>query len=92
MIDFLGWFAMASGIIAAIMISVDAGRKITGWGFVVFTASSLSWIVVGIGEGEPPLSLQNVVLTVINVVGIYRWLIRKKKPASQDGLSITNAD
>ena len=38
MIDFLGWFAMASGIIAAVMVSIDAGRKITGWGFVVFTA------------------------------------------------------
>lgn len=82
MIDMLGWFAMASGIIAAVMVSIDAGRKVTGWGFVVFTASSLSWIVVGIGEGEPPLSLQNVVLTIINLVGIYRWLIRKKKPAS----------
>lgn len=73
---------MASGIAAAIMVSIDAGRKITGWGFVVFTFSSISWIAVGVMEGEPPLSLQNVVLTGINLFGIYRWLIRKKKPAS----------
>ncbi|MEN0652189.1 MULTISPECIES: hypothetical protein [Hyphobacterium] len=83
MIDLLGWYAMASGIAAAIMISIDAGRRITGWGFVVFTTSSLSWIIVGVGEGEPPLSLQNVVLTGINLLGIYRWLIRRKKTAPQ---------
>ena len=82
MSDFLSWFAMTSGIIAAIMISIDAGRKITGWGFAVFTASSLSWVAVGVLDGELPLGLQNVVLTGINLLGIYRWLIRKKKPAS----------
>lgn len=80
MSDFLGWFAMATGTVAAIMISIDAGRKVTGWGFVVFTFSSVSWIAVGVYESEPPLSLQNVVLTGINLLGIYRWLIRKKKP------------
>lgn len=82
MSDFLSWFAMASGIAAAIMISIDAGRKITGWGFVVFTFSSISWITVGILDGELPLGLQNIVLTGVNLFGIYRWLIRKKKPAS----------
>lgn len=77
MIQFLEWLAMATGIIAAITISMDLGRKITGFAFIVFTVSSVSWVIVGIAQGEPPLTVMNVVLTIVNLVGIYRWLIRK---------------
>ncbi|WP_300389813.1 hypothetical protein [Henriciella sp.] len=79
--EILGYVAMVSGIIAAITISGDFGRRITGWAFVIFTVSSITWVAVGLLDEEPPLVIQNAVLTVVNVVGIYRWLIRTK-PAS----------
>ncbi|MEQ8558913.1 MAG: hypothetical protein RIB03_11400 [Henriciella sp.] len=79
--EILGYVAMVSGIIAAITISGDFGRRITGWAFVIFTVSSIAWVAVGLLDEEPPLVIQNAVLTVVNVVGIYRWLIRTK-PAS----------
>lgn len=75
----LEWVAMASGIIAAVMISADLGRRITGYAFIVFLVSSSIWVAVGLMQHEAPLMYQNLVLTVINFIGIYRWLILKKK-------------
>lgn len=80
MSDTLGYIAMATGIVAAILVSANIGRRITGWAFVVFTVSSILWVAVGGLDGEPPLMIQNVVLTAVNIFGIYRWLI-KKAPA-----------
>jgi len=78
----LEWIAMASGIVAAVMISADLGRRITGYAFIVFSVSSSIWVTVALIEHEAPLMYQNLVLTVINFIGIYRWLILKKKKAS----------
>lgn len=74
----LGYIAMATGIIAAVTVSGNFGRRITGYAFVVFTVSSVGWVAVGLLDEEPPLIIQNVVLTLVNLFGIYRWLIRKK--------------
>lgn len=75
----IDWFASISGMIAALMIAWDHSRRITGWGFVLFCATSAAWIVVGVINGQPPLAIQNVVLLVINALGVYRYLIRKKE-------------
>jgi len=79
MIEALKWFASISGMVAALMIAWDHGRRTTGWGFVVFVFASIAWIVSGIIEGEAPISVQNVVLLLINLFGVYRYLIRKKE-------------
>jgi hypothetical protein len=50
-----------------------------GWAFVVLTVGSLIWIVIGYVSGEYALMAQNIVLTLINLFGIYRWLIWKGK-------------
>ena len=73
----IGYFAMLTGVIAATTVSGDFGRKITGYAFIVFTVSSVLWVWVGFLEGEPPLTIQNIVLTIINLFGVYRWLYRK---------------
>lgn len=78
--EVIRWTASISGMIAAIMISLNAGRRITGWGFVVFLVCSVSWITAGYLDNDPALAIQNVVLTGINMLGVYRWLIRKDKP------------
>lgn len=80
MSDTLGYIAMATGIVAAILVSANLGRRITGWAFVVFTISSVLWVAVGGLDSEPPLIIQNAVLTIVNVFGVYRWLF-KKAPA-----------
>lgn len=69
----VNWLAMVTGITAAILVSGDFGRKITALGFWVFLVSSVSWIIVALSESEVPLLGQNIVLTIINMIGIYRW-------------------
>ena len=73
----LKWFAAISGVIAAFMVAADYGRKTTGWGFVIFVASSIAWISGAILTKDGALGSQNVVLFGINLFGVYRYLIRK---------------
>jgi hypothetical protein len=81
MLETLKWFASISGMVAAFMVSLDSGRKVTGWGFVLFVFSSIAWIVSGFIDSEGPLTSQNFVLFAINLFGVYRYLIRKRAPA-----------
>ena len=74
----LKWFASGSGMIAALMVSLDSGRRVTGWGFVIFLASSLAWIAGAALAQDWALGTQNAVLLGINLLGVYRYLIRKK--------------
>jgi len=73
-----GYFAMATGIVAAVIISANLSRRLTGYAFVLFTFSSLVWIAVGFLEDQPPLLIQNIILTLVNIFGVYRWLILKR--------------
>ena len=74
----LKWYAAISGTIAALMVAADYGRKTTGWGFVLFVASSIGWIAGALLSKDGALGMQNVVLFAINIFGVYRYLIRKK--------------
>ena len=81
--DVLKWSASISGIIAAFMVSLDFGRRVTGWGFVLFVGSSICWISGAALTGDWALGTQNVTLFGINLLGVYRYLIRKERvPAS----------
>lgn len=77
MADIVQWYATLSGIIAAIMVAGRFSARITGWGFVLFAFSSIGWIAFGLMKEEPPLTLQNGVLLVVNFVGVWRDLIAK---------------
>lgn len=70
-------------MIAAMMTAVNLGARVTGWGFVVFTIGSIAWTVVGVTSGQTSLIVANGFLTLINLVGIWRWLGRQR--AYEDG-------
>ena len=78
LIDILKWSASISGMIAAFMIALDLGRRLTGWGFALFVFSSICWISGALMTDDEPLWTQNLVLFAINIFGVYRYLIRKK--------------
>jgi hypothetical protein len=79
LIDALQWYGAGAGALAALIVSLDLGRRWTGFGFVIFVTSSIALVLWGFlsnkGEG---IGAQNVLLFVINVIGVYRYLIRKK--------------
>lgn len=78
-IDILRWTASISGMIAAIIVALNAGARITGIGFIIFTGSSVVWIAASLLDGNNPLAVQNLVLFGINIFGIYRYLLRGPK-------------
>lgn len=76
--DLAGWVAPAATMIAAMMTAANLGARITGWGFVVFTIGSVGWSVVGLSSGQTNLVATNAFLTLVNGVGIWRWLGRQR--------------
>lgn len=79
MAESISWVATIATIIAASMTAANLGAKITGYGFVVFTLGALCWIAVGAMTGQPALLWTNVVLTFLDLFGIWRWLGRQAK-------------
>jgi len=72
------WFATGTAVTAAFIVALDAGRRLTGIGFVIFVASAIAWITAALLSEDWALGTQNAVLLVINLLGVYRYLIRKK--------------
>lgn len=76
--DVLKWYASLSGIVAAFMVSLDSGRRVTGWGFAIFVSSSIAWIAGALLTDDWALTVQNAALFGINLFGVYRYLFRKR--------------
>jgi hypothetical protein len=74
------WVATGFTLIGAGMTAADLGRKLTGWGFAALAAGSAAWVASAQLEQESQLGLTNVVLLVLNIFGVWRWLIRKAEP------------
>jgi hypothetical protein len=79
MADTISWIATIATIIAASMTAANLGSRITGYGFCVFLIGSLAWLATGLITDQPALSWTNVVLTILNLFGIWRWLGRQTK-------------
>lgn len=67
------WFAALTGIAAGLLLALKL--PISGWGFALFTASSIAWIASGLAMGVRSLVVVNTVLLITNLIGIYRWLL-----------------
>lgn len=79
LLEALEWYGAAAGAVAALIVSLDLGRRATGFAFVIFVTSSMALIAWGLlGQESEGIGYQNIILFVINCVGVYRYLIRKK--------------
>ncbi|EJU09629.1 hypothetical protein QUC32_21960 [Novosphingobium resinovorum] len=77
----LQYYGAAAGTVAALIVSLDLGRKWTGWGFVIFVTSSIALVAWGfLDDKAEGIGLQNVALFAINCVGVWRYLLRRKRP------------
>lgn len=79
MADTISWVATIATIIAASMTAANLGSRITGYGFAVFLIGSVAWLTTGIMTGQPALAWTNVILTLLNIFGVWRWLGRQAK-------------
>lgn len=77
--EVLRWIASATTMGAGLVLAARVRPRLIGWAFVVLTLGSLIWIGIALLSQEFALMAQNIVLTLINVFGIYRWLIWKGK-------------
>lgn len=67
------WIGTAAGIAGAALIALNLG--VVAYGFSLFLISSTLWSIVGYAQREASLLFLQSAFTVINVLGIYRWLV-----------------
>ena len=79
-VEILEWFAAGAATVAAAVVALDLGRRATGWAMVLFCTASVAFIAYGLMDEEGALTVQNFILLGINILGVYRYLIRKPKP------------
>ena len=79
MTDTISWVATGATILAALMTASNLGSRITGFGFGVFLIGSLAWAATGLMTGQPALTWTNIVLTGLNIFGMWRWLGRQAR-------------
>ena len=63
----------ALAVMGALAIALNL--PYSGWGFVAFLVSSVSWTIAGLMMREPSLVVLQGTFVAINLTGIYRWLI-----------------
>lgn len=74
----LEWIAAIGTMLAAGLIAGDLGRRVTGWGFVLFCAVSITWIVSGLTSDALPIAAMNAILLAINAWGVWQFLLNPK--------------
>ena len=82
LLDLLQYYGAAAAVVAAAIVSLDLGRRWTGWAMVIFVTASIALIAWGFLQPDSEgIGWQNVALLGINLVGVYRYLIRKQPAA-----------
>lgn len=77
----LQYYGAGAATLAALVVSLNLGRRITGWAFVLFVTSSAALILWGfLAQDSEGIGWQNVALLVINAVGVWRYLFSRHKP------------
>jgi hypothetical protein len=75
----LEWIAAIGTMLAAGLIAIDLGRRVTGFGFVLFCVVSIVWIVSGLINHTMPIAVMNGILLLINAWGVWQYLLNPKK-------------
>ncbi|EAT08272.1 hypothetical protein NYF14_02965 [Sphingobium sp. 10 DY56-G10] len=78
----LQYYGAGAATLAALIVSLNLGRRITGWAFVLFVTSSIALIAWGfLDTNSEGIGWQNVALLFINATGVWRYLISGHDPA-----------
>ena len=71
--------AACTTVIAAAMVAANLNARVTVIGFGIFIVASIAWMADGWFESKSSLVIQNAILLLINVLGVWRWLPRAEK-------------
>ena len=82
----LEWIAAVGTMLAAGLVAADLGRRVTGFGFVLFCAVAVTWIVSGLTSDALPIAAMNGVLLLINIYGVWQYLLSPKNRKVMDRL------
>jgi hypothetical protein len=81
MLTILQYYGAGAATLAALIVSLNLGRRITGWAFVLFVTSSLALTAWGfLDKNSEGIGWQNLALLFINATGVWRYLISKHAP------------
>jgi hypothetical protein len=75
-IEILRLIAAVTTVIAAFLVAANWLARLTVVGFAVFIVGSIAWMIDGWLEAKTSLVIQNAILLLVNVIGVYRWLPR----------------
>ena len=78
MAEILEWYATISGVIAALMLASDLGRRVTGFGFILFCTMNIAWIAFAQMDDTGGLMWQNILLFGVNLIGVWQYLLSPK--------------
>lgn len=67
-------FAAIVTVVGAILVALNGTARLTVLGFAVIVLASVAWMIDGWLENKASLVVQNAILLVVNLGGIYRWL------------------
>lgn len=82
-LNMLQYYGAGTSLIAALVVSLNMGERITGWAFVLFVTSSIALIGWGFLNDEGKgIGGQNIGLLVINLIGVWRHLIHPRTKRS----------
>jgi len=85
------WIAALGTIVAAALVAADIGRRVTGWGFVLFCVVSLTWVVSALGTKALPLAAMNGALFLVNAYGVWQYLLSAKNKRVMERLQPVQA-
>ena len=72
--EILRFVAAVLTVCAATMVSLNWSPRLTVFGFLVFIIASIAWMLDGWWEGKTSLLIQNAILLLVNIAGVYRWI------------------
>ena len=75
-------FAAVTTVVAAAMVAANWTARITVAGFAIFISASIAWMADGWFESKNSLVIQNAVLLLINILGVWHWLPKAEKEAA----------
>lgn len=76
MLDVLEWYGAISAVVAALVVASNISPRVSGWAFVLFVTSSSALVAWGfMSEDAEGIGWQNICLLLINLWGVYRYLI-----------------